>query len=212
MKKSLVVMVLAALVASAFVAPAAEAKKKKKKKPPVCASYVPGEMGAEAETVTVTDAATAEAPAVHAFNLGQDFDEGLQDETSVVVNVQVDSAAASAGLYATFEFPMRRDYDMYAYYPSGNEAASSHGFNPAIEANVTIPVPVLGDTNPSNTTTNHAGESKADSENIVGLTTNDCGGYTFKMANYFGEGGDFELKLWLGEGKTDPRPDEAPAA
>ena len=211
MKKSLAVMIMAALVASAFVAPAAEAKKKKKK-PPVCAAYVPGERGAAAETVVVTDAATAEAPAIYAFSLGQDFDEGLQGDTSTVVNVQVDSAAASAGLYATFEFPMRRDYDMYAYHASGNEAASSHGFNPIIEADITIPVPLLGDTNPANTTTNHAGESKADSENIVGLTTNDCGGYTFRMANYFGEGGDFELKLWLGEGTTDPRPDEAPAA
>ena len=200
-------MITAALVASAFVAPAAEAKKKKKK-PAACAAYTPGEAGAEAPTLTVTDAATAEAPLVHAFTIAQDFDEGLQPPTPTeTINVQVDSAAAAAGLYVTFEFPMRRDYDLYAYYPSGNEAASSHGFQPLIEADVEDPVFGL---NPANTSSNHAGESHADSENIVGLTTNDCGGYTVQAKNYFGEGGDMELKFWLGEGTTDPLPDEAP--
>lgn len=198
-----------ALVASAFVAPAAEAKKKKKKKPKppkaaVCAPYTPGELGAEAETIVVTDAATAEAPATHAFNVPQQLDEGItSDPVPAYVNVQVDSAAASAGLYVTWEFPARRDYDLYVRYPDGSEAASSHGFQPAIEADVEDPVFGL---NPANTTTNHAGESKADSENIVGLTTADCGGYTLELKNYFGEGGDHELKIWLGEGTTDPRP------
>lgn len=204
MKKSLAVMIMAALVASAFVAPAADAKKKK---PKACAAYTPGEQGAAAPTLVITDAATEEAPLVHAFTIAQDFDEGLQGEAPTeTVNVQVDSAAASAGLYVTFEFPMRRDYDLYANYPSGNEAASSHGFQPLIEADVEDPVFGL---NPANTTTNHAGESHADSENIVGVTTNDCGGYTIQAKNYFGEGGDMELKFWLGEAKTDPRPDEA---
>lgn len=203
MKKSLIVMITAALVASAFVAPAAEAKKKKKK-PVACAAYVPGEQGAEAENIVVTDAATAEAPAAYAFAIDANFTEGLEAEAGMetpahYVNVQVDSAAAAAGLYATWEFPTRRDYDLYARYPDGSEAASSHGFSPAIETQGT-PADV------SNTGTNHAGETKADSENIVGLTTSDCGGYTFQLKNYFGEGGDFELKIWLGEGTTDPRP------
>ena len=198
MKKSLVVMIMAALVASAFVAPIADAKKKKK--PKACAALAVGELGAEAETIVVTDAATAEKPAINAFALGPNFTEGAEAEAGMdntpayYVNVQVDSAAAAAGLYATWEFPTRRDYDLWARYPDGSEAASSHGFNPALETPF------------NNTATNHAGESTATSENIVGLTTNDCGGYTFQLKNYFGEGGDFELKLWLGEGTTDPRP------
>ena len=200
MKKSLVVMITAALVASAFVAPVAEAKKKKK--PKACAPYVPGEKGADAELLTITDAATAEAPAVTTISLPQQLDEGIfSDPVPAYVNIQVDPKAAAAGLYATFEFPTRRDYDMYARYPDGSEAASSHGFQPLIEANADTPAG-----NPSNTSSNHAGESKAASENIVGLTTADCGGYTFEFINYLGEGGDFEIKFWLGEGTTDPRP------
>lgn len=212
-KKALITILVGALIASAFTVGPADAQKKKKKKnktPAACAAYVPGEMGAEAESVVVTDAATAEAPLVHAFSLEQNFDEGLTGGVPpATVNVQVDSAAATAGLYATFEFDTRRDYDLYAYWANGNEAASSHGFNLLVEA--TMKDPVFG-IQPSNTENNHAGESKADSENIVGLTTNDCGGYTFQMSNWFGEGGDFELKLWLGEGTTDPKPEagEAP--
>lgn len=200
MKKSLVMMITAALVASAFVAPAAEAKKKKKKKPAACAAYTPGELGAEAETVVVTDAATAEEPATHAFALDPNFTEGLEAEAGIetpahYVNIQVDSAAAAAGLYVTWEFPDRRDYDLYARYAEdGSEAASAHGFNPAIETPF------------NNTATNHAGESTAGSESIIGLTTADCGGYTLQLKNYFGEGGDHEIKIWLGEGTTDPRP------
>lgn len=204
-KRTMATVLTAALVFSAFVAPAAEAKKKKKK-PPVaaCAAYAPGELGAEAETVVVTDAATAEAPATHAFAIDANFTEGLEtlagmETPTQYVNVQVDSAAAAAGLYVTWEFSARRDYDLYARHQDGSEAASSHGFSPAIETQGT-------QADVSNTETNHAGETKADSENIVGLTTADCGGYTFQLKNYFGEGGDHELKIWLGEGTTDPRP------
>jgi hypothetical protein len=207
MKKSLVVMIMAALVASAFVAPAADAKKKKKKKPAACAAYVPGEQGAASETFKITDAATAEAPVEIPVTLEMstaDIDQGLvSDPSTQYVNVQVDSAAKEAGLYLTFEFPTRRDYDLYVRYPDSSEAASSHGFNPAIEANVEDPVFGL---NPSNTTTNHAGDSQAASENIIGLKTADCGGWTVETTNWLGEGGDMIVKAWLGEIANDPRP------
>lgn len=207
-KKAFAAALTAALVAGALVAPAGDAvakKKKKKKSPPVvaCAPYAPGELGAAAETITVTDAHTAEAPLVHPITLGQDFDEGLQgDAPKATINVQVDSAASSAGLYTLFEFDTRRDYDLYAYWPDGSEAASSHGFNPIVEAHVGDPSPY----DPSNTSANHAGETTASSESLVGVITPDCGGYTIEAYTYFGEGGDFELKFWLGEGTTDPLP------
>ena len=201
-KRTLSAVLTGSLLIGLIALPAADAATKKKKKPkaPVCASYVPGEMGAEAETLTVTDAHTAEAPLLVPVTLGMDFDEGVREETSQVFNLQVDSAAASAGLYVTFEFDTRRDYDLYAYWPDGSEAASSHGFNPLIEASAPDAVPL----DPSNQRSNHAGQSTADSENLIGVITPDCGGYTIKTANYFGEGGDFEVKVWLGEGTTEP--------
>ena len=118
--------------------------------------------------------------------------------------MQVDSANPEAGLYATLEFPARRDYDLWLRHPSGSEAASSHGFNPAIEAKG----PDTFD--PSNTASNHGGESTSSSENLIGIKTADCGGWTIDVQNWLGEGGEFEVKLWLGEAKNDPVPDAPP--
>ncbi len=196
-----IVLALGLVVTGVLAGPATAAKKKKPKKPPVCAPYAPGEMGAEAETIVVNDAHTAEAPLTHDFSLGPDFDEGLVGEAPHhYVNVQVDSAAASSGLYVTWEFQTHRDYDLWAYFPDGTGAASSHGFQPLIATEGHT----VGPYEPANTSSNHGGKSTATSENLVGITTPDCGGYTLEMSTYFGEGGDFELKVWLGEATTEP--------
>lgn len=198
-KRIISVLAMGALLASFVALPAAEAaKKKKKKKPPVCAAYTPGEMGAEAETIVVTDKHTAEAPLTFPISLDAEFSEGIAgDPPAANVNVQVDSAAATSGLYVTFEFDPFRDYDLWAYFAEGSGAASSHGFQPLILTQGT-PADL------SNTESNHAGESHEDSENLIGVITPDCAGYTVQATNYFGEGGDFELKFWLGEGTTEP--------
>ena len=207
-----IVLALGLVVSGSLAGPATAAKKKKPKKPPACAAYTPGELGAEAPKLVVTDAHTADAPLVHAFSIGANFHEGLGDvvneragQTVVpptphqYVNVQVDSAAASAGLYVTWEFQSHQDYDLWAYNADGTAAASSHGFQPLMD---TKGLP--GDADQSNTATNHGGESTASSENLVGVITPDCGGYTVDLSTYFGQGGDFELKVWLGEGTTEP--------
>lgn len=196
-----IVLALGLVVSGVIAGPATAAKKK----PKVCKAYVPGEAGAEAETLVVTDAHTAEAPLTHAFNLGPAVDEGVgaalgEDLTPRhYVNVQVDPKAKTTGLYVTWEFQTNQDYDLWAYNADGTEAASSHGFQPLI-ATQGQPEPA----DQSNTASNHAGESTATSENIVGLITPDCGGYTLDMATFFGQGGDYELKIWLGEGTTAP--------
>lgn len=204
-KRGFSILVTGSLLATLIALPVGDAVAGKKKKPKACAAYQPGELGADATTVKVTDANTADAPVLVPITLGPAFDEGVLELTGAgetpraFFNVQVDSAAASAGLYATFEFQTHRDYDFWAYNADGSEAASSHGFQPLID---TKGLPE--DADQSNTASNHAGESTATSENIVGLITPDCGGYTFEAATYFGEGGDFEVKVWLGEGKTAP--------
>ena len=203
-RKVFSVLVSGALLAAFVAAPAGEAlAKKKKKKPAACAAFTPGELGAAAETVVVTDANTADAPVLVPISLGMAFDEGLLEAAGAgetpraYVNVQVNSAAPTAGLYATFEFQSHRDYDFWAYNPDGTAAASAHGFQPLMDTKGTP-------ADQSNTDSNHAGESTADSENLVGVITPDCGGYTLEASTYFGEGGDFEIKLWLGEGTTAP--------
>ncbi len=183
-------------MASAFVAGPATAAKKG------CKPMTPAEVGAEKPTVVVTDKATAEAPVVQTVNLDPSVadarlisnipEEGPLAPSRDYFNVQVDTKLRSAGLYVTFEFDEHHDYDLWAYFSDGTGAASAHGFQPALGT-------PLG-----NTDSNHGGESTSSSENLVGIITKDCGGYTIETANWLGIGGEFEVKLWLGEGKTAP--------
>jgi hypothetical protein len=185
----------------------ADAKKKKPKKPPApppCAAYVPGELGAEAETLVVTDTATEAAPLEVPISLGESLGDvpggDLVAYSNQVVNLQVDSANPEAGLNILWEFDMKRDYDIRVFWPTGEEVAAAHGFQPALEADVETPVG-----NFSNQGGN-AGESTNTSEKIVGLGTPDCGGYSVDFQNWLGEGGDFTIKVWLGEAVNDPVP------
>jgi len=208
MNKRLCSVVLAlGLVASGAIAGPAVAKKKKPKKPAACAAVTPAEAGKDKPTVVVTDAATADAPVVQKVSLDESVadadligelpDAGPLASSHDYFNVQVDTNLPSAGLYATFQFAEHRDYDLWAYFSDGKVAASSHGFQPALPTKGT-------QADISNTATNHGGESKSNSENLVGIITPDCGGYTIETANWLGEGGDLEVKLWLGEGVTEP--------
>lgn len=203
MRKTFSVVLAAAVVVGAFFALPAEAKKKKNKPVP-CSAYAPGEMGAAAETVVLTDTATEEAPVeakvTHAMSTA-DIDQGLVSEAShAPLNIQVDSKLKDAGLYVLLEFPSRNDYDIYLYYPTGEEAASSHGFNTLIEAKTPGPFDL------SNSSTNHAGESTSSSEKLIGVHTTDCGGWTLDTVNWLGQGGEMTVKMWLGEIANEPLP------
>ena len=200
--RTVAVIAMSAFVLGAFVAGPADAKKKKKKKPAVCAEFAPGEKGADQPTLKVTDANTETAPALQPVTLDPEVTEGIVSHSESVFNIQVDSAAKEAGLYILFEFGDRQDYDLNVWHTDGSYAARSHGFQPVLGTDPTIEAEQgnLG---------GHAGESTSSSEAIVGLNTSDCGGWTVSAENYLGEGGDFEVKVWLGEIKNDP---QAPGA
>ena len=202
--RSLAVVASAALVLAAFAGSPAEAKKRKKKA--VCGAFAPGEVGADKPTLVVKSTATEAAPAIQKVTLEPHFFEGAHPDYTPAsydaFNVQVDSATKDAGLYALVEFPARRDVDMNLYHTDGSYAARSHGFQPVLGIHPTI------DEEQGNLG-GHGGESTDHSEALVGIRTNDCGGWTLEVANYFGEGGEFEVKLWLGEAKNDP---QAPGA
>ena len=191
--RTVAVVGMSALVHGAFVATPADAKKKKK--PAVCKAYMPGEKGTDKPTVVVNDAHTEEAPLVQTVTLAESAADFVPvDPATDAFNVQVDSAAAEAGLYVLFEFPSRRDYDLELWYDDGSYAARSHDFNLLYS-----PAPE------TYSNEGHAGEATDSSEKIVGVATPDCGGYTVETVNWLGEGGDFEIKVWLGEIKNDPQ-------
>jgi hypothetical protein len=187
-------------------------KKKKKKSPTVeaCEAYVPGEQGAEAETVIVTDEHTEEAPLELTIEQepGMANDQGLgefatgssiYDGTAKSFNnFQVDSEADEVGLYIRYEFPIYEDHDLWVRYPDGSQAARAAGFNQ------TSPGPL--DDNGA------GGHTEQGAEQIDGLRIADCVGYTLEFSNFLGIGGEYTVKAWFGEIQNDPAEPEGGGA
>jgi hypothetical protein len=214
MKRYVSTALIGLVAVNVFAALPAQAKapKHKKPKPPVaCAAYQAGDFAKDAPLATVTDAATADKPLEQKVTLDQsvaDLTFGLQAASATYVNVQVDSVAPSAGLYAHIDFPQRNDYDLEFQYPDLSYAARSHAFNTVNESNDQA-LPVLGPISQ----TGHGGQATPTSEELVGIATNDCGGYSLKVSNALGQGGDATVKLWLGAVKNQPQaPGEEPGA
>jgi len=179
-------------------------KKKGCKKPPVlsCATYSPGELGADKPLVTVTDAATEAAPVEQKVTLAEsvaDLDQtGMVSAASAdYFNVQVDTTNTEAGLYALLEFPTRRDYDLGLLHADGSYGARSRRWNTISETTDQGPFAI--------STTGHGGAGTDATELLDGIKTSDCGGWTVEAENWLGEGGEFTIKLWLGEAKVDPQ-------
>lgn len=189
MKRSLVLLLVFVLGASALAAPVSAAKKKKKKKAPVCKMYTPGEMGAEAETTKITDKATEEAPIEMDVPLGPAVGAAT---TQMYHNVQVVSKKKEVGLWLRLESPPTDDPDLFVYWDNGNRAATAGGFNQA-------PVGPLDGTG-------DGGHSEIGAEQIDGLRTSNCVGYTLDLVNFLGVGGTYTLKMWLGDIENDPAP------
>ncbi len=200
MSKTIAVAAAAALIVGAFGAPA-EAKKKKKKPPPVaagCAAYTPSQWGTGQPVNVVTDAHTAEAPleltVPTAAGLGSSSpnppEEAVDNPiTRVFLNVQVDSANPTVGLYGSIAYTPIFDYDFYIRGDDGTGLAYSAGFAPG--------VPLLDGTG-------HGGHTGAGTENIDGLNSADCQGYLVDIISASTPGEDVTLKLWLGEGVYTP--------
>lgn len=173
--------------------------------PAACPAYLPGEHGAEAETLTVTDAATEEAPVEVVFDAGTGTGGPLiggvpvppDGTTHNYHNVQVDSATPDVGLYVRLEFADRSDYDLYLEYPTGTEATHSGDFNSAAEA----PDDVFWCGPPET-----GCSSGSNFESVNGVRTSDCQGWTIDSVAYLTEGGDVTLTMWLGEALVDPAP------
>ena len=167
--------------------------KKKGCKKPACPAFTPAEAGAEAPLTKVTDAATEEAP----IEIPIAAESGTPAAgTHVFHNLQVDSKNKDAGLYVRYEFPTHEDLDLYLYNSDGSTAAQAAGFNP---------FPFIPN-NPVFFTdgTGTGGHSEQGAEQVDGVLTPDCGGYTADMAQYLSEGGEMLLKVWLGPATWDP--------
>lgn len=179
-----------------------KAKKKCKKnaakpdpKPASCDAYVPGERGAEAETTLVTEEATEAAPIELEMAPGPSVGlfYGIEGEdnpliTHDYINIQVDTKGEPMGLYARVEFAEGEDQDVFLRNVDDSIAAQAAGGNQATQ--------VMNDST-------HGGHSELTAEQLDGILTADCGGYTFEVSNAFGFG-ESVVKLWLGPATWDP--------
>ena len=167
--------------------------KKKGCKKPACPAFTPAEAGVEAPLTKVTDAATEEAP----IEIPIAAESGTPVAgTHVFHNLQVDSKSKDAGLYVRYEFPTHEDLDLYLYNSDGSTAAQAAGFNPF----PFIPHNDVFFTDGTGT----GGHSEQGAEQVDGVLTPDCGGYTADLAQYLSEGGEMLLKVWLGPATWDP--------
>lgn len=175
---------------------------------PSCPAYTPGDMGKDAPLTVVTDEATEDKPIEIDVPLGLATGSVGSDRTTRTKhNVQIDSTLAEAGFYARLEAPGGDDPDLYVYYAGGKQAAVAGGFNPLL---VGGPLP-----NPTNHATIQSlngqgagGHSEFTAEQIDGLRSPDCRGWTLDLVNWGGRGGTYKLKLWLGEIQNDPAPEQ----
>ncbi|MEA2486771.1 MAG: hypothetical protein QOF16_425 [Actinomycetota bacterium] len=195
--------------------------KKHKKKPPVpapagCPAYQPGDAGKDAKTTVVTDAATKDAPISVQLPLAQGAGTGtgisqvdavtLATESHAFQNVQVDSNSSSVGLYVRAEFDTQSDDDLHLLNSDGTEAAHAAGFNVAPES---LPVAPFGQPLDG---TGSGGHSESGAEQIDGIKTADCQGYTAELDGATTRGGTITLKFWLGAVAYDPSAASAGAA
>lgn len=190
--RSIGVVASAALVLGAFVAAPADAKKKKKK-PKACPAYTTPSWAEGAETSIVTDAATADAPIEVEITTepGAGFTSAGEPggttghATFKYHNIVVDSAAATANLFARIEYPPVWDYDLFLRYPDGIALAYEADFNPATGAG---PTPIGG---------NEGAHPEPGAGQIDGAASLDCTGYSLEIASATSAGGAVTLKLWL---------------
>lgn len=190
-KRALSVLMIIGLVGSLFAAGTIDASAKKRKKKKVCKAYVAPERAADVETVKVTDKATAETPLELTLATEPGLGVGRNPAnlgarvSHVYQNIQVDSKAKTAGLYMRVEFPDYNDYDLYLDRADGTTAAQAAGFGEGVEQ--------LQDGDTSD------GHTEIGAEEVSGIETADCAGYTPDIVGATTQGGEVTVKLWLGE-------------
>ena len=192
-RRGVVLVLSSMLLFGTVTAMPAHAKKKSKK----CAAFTPwmpetdsgeAEEALEAEVVTVTDKATAEAPIVIEYEHGPALWSQAQQpivEDTVFFNLQVQSANPAPALYIFQEWAKRPGSDMdLVLYQSSVRVTYSGSSNVLPEPNPSVP----------NQETGAWGL-----ESISGWATSNCADYTVESRAFTTAGEAMTLSVWLGE-------------
>ena len=164
--------------------------------PGPCPKYKPGGNGVGKPIKVVTDARKVTAPLVVTLQTepGAGFsspNEGEETPPETVphsyINVQVNTVRSSAKLFVRVEFLAAYDYDLYLRDSARVARAYAAGFNAVI-----VNEPLIGLDG-----TGHGGHSERGAEQIDGLVTPDCFGYTVDVVSSSTTGGPVTVKFWL---------------
>lgn len=173
-----------------IIKPAAEANIGSGDELQPCSPYRPGELGAGAPTLKLTEENGYFNPRTVVFDQPGGVKTGLPTDEATgadtYFNIQVEPSSSQTGLWALLEFEERRDYDLILFDRKGNEIASSRGFNVAHEE-----APMLS-------AESQGGESTNTSETLTGIRSSRCAGYTLNVSSAAADGGEVSLRLWLG--------------
>jgi hypothetical protein len=191
-------------------------KCKPKPKPKKCTPYDGGVDGKDAPLSLVTDAATAEAPVTAEIEVGMGLgtssntdNEGSGTVSHQVYNIQVDSKAKETGLWVKVEHDIARDLDLYVSGPDGVAVAYAGGTQAAPVVPPTE-VPQVGTVHTNGE--GHGGKTTQTSEQVDGLKTADCQGYTIEVWGAGNEDLTATLSFHLGEIVYTPPPSDGQRA
>ena len=161
-----------------------------------CPKYKPGGNGVGKPIKIVTDARKATAPLAVTLQTqpGAGLSSATEGEETVpetvphsYINVQVNTVRSSAKLFVRVEFPVTFDYDLFLRDSARFARAYAAGFNQVIVKNDDLGLDGTG----------HGGHSETGAEQIDGLVTADCFGYTVDIASGSTTGGPVTVKFWL---------------
>lgn len=150
----------------------------------LCDPYKPeSEAARKVGTLIVNNGHTDSEPLSVTINAPEGT---ASDPQEVLINVQLTSQGQEVGLYVRYEFPITEDYDIFVLDGNGDEKARADGVNPNAVGPLTAP-------------NDNGGHSEQGAEQIDGLRTAHCTGYTLRLVTNSGAGGKLALKLWTGE-------------
>ena len=198
------VILSAVLVAGLMFGPA---DARRRRRPPACKRFRGGTEGKGQPVTLVTSRATKAKPVTRQMDVGMGFgfsstddNEGQGAPSHQVMNVQVDSRTRTSGLWILLEAGELRDLDLHVSDAAGNVVAYSAGFQAAPVGGL----PLVGGTDG----TGQGGKTTMTSEQIDGLKTRDCTGYTIEVWGAGNEDLTASLKFWLGKAVYDPAAQE----
>lgn len=146
-----------------------------------CDPYKPeDDQARKAGTLIVSSGATESEPTSVKVNAPA----GTPDSpTEVLLNLQLTTEGQPADLFVRYEFAPGEDYGLVVENAKGEEKARADGVNPA----------AIGPLSEPNDT---GGHSEQGAEQIDGLPSEHCGGYTLRLMTNSGMGGRLTLKVW----------------